>query len=216
MIPWAALTAVLGAGPAPMVPVLSRIPDAVADLRYATADNFMKRQVYPREASCLLVPEAVEKLVQAAEALRAQGFRLKLWDCYRPHSVQYELWKVVSTPGLVADPKKGSKHNRGAAVDLTLVDLQGKEVELPTGFDDFSKASRHAYQGGSEVSRKHRAVLTAAMEAAGFKRNPMEWWHWELPEAGKFPLRDEPFSSADAGRPQLGDFPARERLDEPR
>ena len=187
------LLALLAAAPAPMELVTAKIPDAVVDLRYATPDNFMKKQVYPAEARCLLVPAALEKLTAAAAALRAQGFRLKLWDCYRPHSVQWELWKVVSTPGLVADPEKGSNHNRGAAVDLSLVDLEGKEVEMPTGFDDFSKASRHAYQGGTDLSKKHRAVLTAAMEAAGFKKNPMEWWHWELPDATKFPLRDEPF-----------------------
>lgn len=187
------LLALLAAPPPPLEEVVGKIPDAVVDLRYATADNFMKKQVYPKEARCLLVAEALEKLTAAAKALRAKGFRLKLWDCYRPHSVQYELWKVVSTPGLVADPKKGSQHNRGAAVDLTVVTLEGKEVEMPTGYDDFSKASRHAYQGGTEQSRKNRALLAEAMEAAGFKRNPMEWWHWELPDAVKFPLRDEPF-----------------------
>lgn len=196
------VAAALHAAPAPLVEVRSRIPDAIVDLRYATPDNFMRKQVYPAHARCLLVPEALELLVKAADALRAQGYRLKLWDCYRPHSVQYELWKVVSTPGLVADPKKGSVHNRGAAVDLTLTDQDGNELELPTGYDDFSKASRHAYQGGSERSRKNRALLTAAMEAAGFKRNPMEWWHWDTPEAARrFPLRDDPFVAPDAGAP---------------
>jgi zinc D-Ala-D-Ala dipeptidase len=79
------------------------------------------------------------------------------------------------------------------------VDKDGQPVEMPTGFDDFSKASRHAFQGGTEKSRAHRALLTEAMEAAGFKRNPMEWWHWELPDTRAFPLRDEPFAAVDGG-----------------
>ena len=191
--------AVLAAAPAPLVDVASRIPDAVVDLRYATPDNFIKKQVYPKGARALLVPEAADKLAAAAEALRKKGFRLLLWDCYRPRSVQEELWKVVPKKGLVADPKTGSHHNRGAAIDLSLLDKDGKPVEMPTGFDDFSKASRHWYQGGTEVSRKNRDTLREAMEAAGFKRNPMEWWHYELPDAVKYPLRNDPFASADAG-----------------
>jgi D-alanyl-D-alanine dipeptidase len=189
------LTTMLSATPATLEEVKARIPDVVVDLRYATKDNFIHQQVYPTGARALLVTEAIDKLKVAADALRAKGFRLKLWDCYRPRSVQEALWKAMPRIGFVADPKTGSHHNRGAAIDVSLVDLNGKDVDMPTGFDDFSKASRHFYAGGSAASRQHRDLLKEAMEAAGFKRNYMEWWHWELPEAVKYPLRDDPVSA---------------------
>lgn len=180
-------------GVEPLVPVLDVIPDAVVDLRYATPDNFMKKQVYPPTARCLLLRRSADMLAKAAATLRAQGFRLKLYDCYRPHSVQWELWKVMPVPGYVADPKKGSNHNRGGAVDLGLVTLDGGAVEMPTPYDDFTKAAHHGYDGGTAASREHREQLRGALEAQGFKRNPMEWWHYDLPDAPKYPLRDEPF-----------------------
>lgn len=187
--------------PEPLVEVVKVIPDAVVDLRYATSDNFMKKQVYPSDARCLLLERSAKMLVKAADALRKQGFRLRLYDCYRPHPVQFELWKVMPVPGYVAEPTKGSNHNRGGAVDLSLVTLDGKDVEMPTGYDAFSKAAHHGYAGGTETSRKNRETLREAMEAVGFKRNPMEWWHYDLPDAAKYPLREEPFSAAapDAG-----------------
>jgi D-alanyl-D-alanine dipeptidase len=190
----------LAAAPEPLVEVATVVPDAVVDLRYATADNFMKKQVYPDGARCLLLARSAKLLTAAAEALRAQGFRLRLYDCYRPHSVQYELWKVMPKPGYVADPKTGSNHNRGGAVDLSLVTLDGKDVEMPSGYDFFGRAAHHAFAGGSATARANRDLLRAAMEAAGFKPNPMEWWHYDLPDATKYPLRDEPFTGAVAPR----------------
>lgn len=196
------LALLLSAAPAPepLVEVKARIPDVVVDLRYATADNFMKKQVYPSDARCLLLDRSATMLAQAAEALRAKGYRLKLYDCYRPRSVQWELWKVMPVPGYVADPKKGSNHNRGGAVDLTLVTLDGGPVEMPSDYDFFGKAAHHAYAGASAQAKQHRQTLREAMEAAGFKKNPMEWWHYDLKDAGKYPLRDEPFTApADSG-----------------
>ncbi|GMU61448.1 MAG: D-alanyl-D-alanine dipeptidase [Myxococcaceae bacterium] len=185
--------------PEPLVEVCARIPDAVVDLRYATPDNFMKKQVYPSGARCLLLERSATLLAKAAGALRTKGFRLKVYDCYRPHSVQYELWKVLPVPGYVADPKKGSNHNRGGAVDLTLVTLDGGAVEMPSSYDFFGKAAHHGFAGASAEATKNRETLREAMEAAGFKKNPMEWWHYDLPGAAKYPLRDEPFTT-DGGR----------------
>jgi zinc D-Ala-D-Ala dipeptidase len=185
---------VLGAAAEPLVDVRTVIPDAVIDLRYATDDNFMKKRVYPVGAACLLLERSAAMLVKAAATLRAQGYRLKLYDCYRPSSVQYELWKVMPVPGYVADPKKGSNHSRGGAVDLSLVTLEGKDVEMPSPYDFFGKAAHHGYAGGTEGSRANRERLRAAMEAAGFTKNPMEWWHYDLPDAASFPLRDEPMT----------------------
>ncbi len=184
----------LSAKPEPLVEASTAVPDLVVDLRYATADNFMKLKVYPDSAKCLLLQSTATKLQAAAKALKAKGYRLKVWDCYRPLSVQFELWKVFPKPGYVADPnKKGSLHNRGAAVDLTLVTADGVEVEMPTPYDNFTKAAHHSYAGGSPDALLHRNILRDAMEGAGFKRNPMEWWHYELPGAISLPVRDEPF-----------------------
>ena len=188
------MTALLAGSPeSGLVEVQARIPDAVVDLRYATADNFLKKAVYPPSARCYLRPEALERLVKAADALRAQGFRLKLYDCYRPRSVQWQMWKLFPHPGYVADPNKGSPHNRGAAVDLTLATKDGHEVEMPTPFDTFSPAAHHGFMGVSPTAIHHRERLHRAMLDAGFKENRMEWWHYQLVDSGRYPVLDLPF-----------------------
>jgi D-alanyl-D-alanine dipeptidase len=192
----AALVALAALGataqPPPLVDVAHVIPDVVLDMRYATADNFLEAQVYPTGARCLLRPDAARMLARAAERLREQGFRLRVYDCYRPRSVQWKMWEILPRPGYVADPRKGSNHNRGAAVDLTLATLDGAQVEMPTPFDTFSPAAHHGYTGGSEASRRHREVLKEAMQAAGFRINRMEWWHYDLPGATRMPVLDVP------------------------
>ncbi|MFT3710582.1 MAG: M15 family metallopeptidase [Archangium sp.] len=198
----ALLLAAAPATPEALVEVKTIIPDVVVDLRYATPDNFMKKAVYPPDARCLLLERSAKQLKAAADVLREKGFRLRLYDCYRPHHVQFELWKVMPIPGYVAEPKKGSNHNRGGAVDLGLVTLDGKDVEFPSPYDHFGKEAHHSFQGGSKESLANRELLRTTMEAAGFKKNPMEWWHYDLPDASKFPLRDEPFNPpSDGGAP---------------
>jgi D-alanyl-D-alanine dipeptidase len=177
-----------------LVDVAERIPDAVVDLRYASPDNFLKRQVYPDGARCLLHPLAAGRLEKAARTLREKGFRIRLYDCFRPRSVQWEMWRILPRPGYVADPRKGSHHNRGVAVDLTLADRDGREVEMPTRFDCFTRAAHHDYPGVSIAARRHRQILLEAMEGAGFKRNRMEWWHYDLAGAGKYPVLDAPLT----------------------
>ncbi|ADO74905.1 D-alanyl-D-alanine dipeptidase [Stigmatella aurantiaca] len=189
-----AMTLWLAAGSEPLVDATEAVPDLVVDMRYATEDNFLKRKVYPEDARCLLLPDAARRLKQAADVLRPKGYRVKVYDCYRPRAVQWEMWKLVPKPGYVANPKFGSNHNRGAAVDLTLVTLEGAAVEMPTAFDDFTPAAHHGYKGGTEASRKHRQVLLEAMEGAGFLRNKMEWWHYDLPGTKKMPVLDVPFT----------------------
>ncbi|HYO53491.1 D-alanyl-D-alanine dipeptidase [Archangium sp.] len=184
----------LAAGSAPVVDATEVVKDLVLDMKYATADNFLKQKVYPDGARCMLRPEAAERLAKAADKLREQGYRLKVYDCYRPIAVQWQMWKILPKPGYVANPKKGGNHNRGAAVDLTLVTMDGAEVEMPTAFDSFEPKAHHGYKGGTEASRKHREILREAMEGAGFKRNPMEWWHYDLPGATKLPVLDVPFT----------------------
>ena len=188
----AQLLALLAAEPPKLVEAKTLVKDLVVDLRYATPDNFLRKQVYPDGSRCLLLEDSAKRLEKAAEGLRKQGYRLKVWDCYRPHAVQFEMWKIFPKPGYVAEPKAGSNHNRGGAVDLTLVTLEGKDVELPTPFDSFTKAAHHGYDGGTDASRANRETLKAAMESAGFVKNPMEWWHWDLPDAKSRPILDEP------------------------
>jgi D-alanyl-D-alanine dipeptidase len=176
--------------PDDFVDVAPLIPDAVLDLRYATVHNFTGKQVYP-VAHCKLRRAVAAKLVEAAKTLRAADRRLVLYDCYRPSSIQKIFWKLVPDERYVANPKKGSIHSRGAAVDVGLADKAGKAVTLPTEFDDFSTAAHrdHALKGdrGAEARR-----LEAAMQAAGFTGLPTEWWHFDDAGATTYPLSDDP------------------------
>lgn len=190
--PAAAPTRAAPASPPGLVDVAARLPDALLDIRYATAGNFVGRPLYP-VARCLLHPDAAARLERAAAALRKRGFRLLLFDCYRPLSVQRELWKAMPKRGFVADPATGSHHNRAAAVDLSLADLSGTPVEMPTGYDAFGpKARAWATDGVSPTARRHRDLLRGAMTAAGFAVNPVEWWHFDAPGAALLPLLDLP------------------------
>ena len=187
-----AATPIATATQAALVDVGARLPDAVLDIRYATADNFVGRPLYP-VSRCLLLPGVADRLAQAAATLRKRGFRLLIFDCYRPLSVQRQLWKAMPKRGFVADPATGSHHNRAAAVDLSLADPAGRPVEMPTGFDAFGpKARAWATDGVSAPARRHRDLLREAMSAAGFSVNPVEWWHFDAPGAAALPLLDLP------------------------
>lgn len=173
-----------------LVDATTRVPGLAVELPYATEDNFLGRAVYPEGARCLLLPEVADRLAQAARTLEAQGFRLKAWDCYRPLHVQWAMWKQVPRKGYVADPRTGSNHNRGAAVDVTLVTQDGAAVEMPTPFDTFGPAAHHGSTAGTEEGRAHREALRQAMVQAGFRPNRMEWWHYDAPERRGAPLLD--------------------------
>jgi D-alanyl-D-alanine dipeptidase len=188
---WAAL---LAAAPAPaLVDVARALPDAVIDLRYATPDNVVGRPLYPEGARCLLLPPVAARLARVAARVRQAGLRLRLWDCYRPLAAQRALWELAPRPGLVANPAKGSHHNRGAAVDVALAAADGGPVDLPTDFDDFGPRARaSATRGVSPAARRHRELLRGAMVAEGFRPNRMEWWHFDAPEARGAPVLDAP------------------------
>lgn len=175
------------------VDVQELIPDLVLDLRYATPDNLFKEAVYPKGARCLLLRQTAQRLARVADRLRKEdGTRLRVFDCYRPHSVQFRLWEIMPVPGYVAPPKGGSVHNRGGAVDLTLARPDGSALPMPTDHDELSERAWHAYEGASEEEKKNRARLKAAMEAEGFRPIRKEWWHYEDPEARRAPIRDVP------------------------
>jgi D-alanyl-D-alanine dipeptidase len=176
----------------PLVDVAAHIPSAIVELRYAREDNFLGRAVYAPQARCLLRESVARRLARVAESLAKEGLRLKLWDCYRPLSVQKAMWKLFPKPGFVANPQTGSHHNRGAAVDLTLTDAEGVELEMPTPFDEFSPRARQgATEGISKTAAHNRDKLKAAMEAEGFIANRMEWWHFAAKDARRFEVLDQ-------------------------
>ena len=178
-----------------LVDATALVPGAVVDLRYATARNLTGRALYPEGARCLLLRPVALRLSRAAARLARERLRLLLYDCYRPLAVQRELWLRFPRPGFVADPAKGSNHNRAAAVDVGLAAADGAEVELPTAFDAFEPRARAGATAGiSEAARRHRDLLRRAMEAAGFRVNRMEWWHFDAPEARGAPVLDVPLS----------------------
>jgi D-alanyl-D-alanine dipeptidase len=164
----------------------------VIDLRYATADNFTGEEIYS-EAECLLLKATAEKLIAAQKEFAELGYRIKIWDAYRPLSAQRALWEVVGDPAFVADPKKGSIHNRGAAVDVTLVDKDGKEISMPTGFDDFTEKAAIDYGGCTKEQAVNRELLASVMVKHGFTRLEAEWWHFVDKESSGFPLLDVQF-----------------------
>ena len=176
----------------PLVDVRTVVPGVVLDVRYATAQNFTGKAVYPEAAAYLRRSTAV-KLARAAETLRAKGRRLVIYDAYRPLSVQRVLWAAKPDRRFVADPATGSVHNRGGAVDVGLADADGKPVALPTDFDEFGPRAAHGAKGIPKEAAANAAELDAAMKAAGFKPLAEEWWHYEDPAAKDWPLLDVPF-----------------------
>jgi len=175
-----------------LVRVLDIDASLIIDLRYATYDNFTKQRVYPKDAPALLTLDTALKLKRANEQFEKDGYRIKIWDGYRPKSVQEIFWDLVPDPRYVADPAKGSSHNKGASVDVTLVDFQGKELEMPSAYDDFSEKASRNYQGSSENARENVAYLTKIMEESGFTGLPSEWWHFD-DKSRNYPLLDVDF-----------------------
>lgn len=163
----------------------------VIDLKYATTDNFLGKKVYPI-VRCLLRKSVAERLIRVQKRLQQQDLGLKIWDAYRPLSVQKMFWEFCPDPRYVAPPSKGSRHNRGAAVDVTLVDSLGNELEMPTKFDDFSPRAAPTYNNVSPKVRKNRQILIDAMSAEGFRGISSEWWHFDAPRYRHFPVLDIP------------------------
>lgn len=175
----------------PLADVGLKVPDAVVDMRYARSDNFTGRKIYDC-GRCFLKKETADKLARAQEELRTMGLSLKLWDCYRPLSVQKLFWSIVPDSRFVADPKTGSRHNHGTAVDVTLVDSQERELEMPTPFDDFTLRASHDYDTLSAKVLENRRLLKETMQRAGFKPLESEWWHYDDADGGGA-LLDVPF-----------------------
>jgi zinc D-Ala-D-Ala dipeptidase len=171
------------------------------DIRYATADNFVGRQVYP-EARAFLQRPAAEALVRVNKKLKKQHLGLVIFDGYRPWTITKLFWEVTPEDKrkFVADPQKGSKHNRGCAVDLSIYDRKtGKLIDMPSGYDEFSDRASPDYKGGTDEERSNRDMLRRLMEAEGFTVNPNEWWHFDYKNWEDYAIYDISFTEAANG-----------------
>ena len=156
-------------------------------LAYATADNFTGAAIYGR-AACFLHPAAADALARAARAAGELGLRLRIFDAYRPTEAQWVLWRHTPCAEFLADPRRGSPHSRGAAIDLTLVDGDGEALDMGCGFDDFTARAHHAAAGLGAAARRNRLLLLGVMTEAGWDFYRNEWWHYQLFDARACPL----------------------------
>jgi len=178
-----------------LVELIKLDPTIKLDIRYATENNFAGRAVYA-EARAFLQRPAAEALARAGQALRKKGYGLTVFDGYRPWSVTKLFWEITPADKkqFVADPSKGSRHNRGCAVDLTLHDLKtGRQVSMPGEYDEMSECSHIDYAGGTPEQRRLRDLLRAAMQAEGFAVYEEEWWHFDYRDWKKYPILNKTF-----------------------
>ena len=181
-----------------IVDIRRYIPNVLMDLKYAGNDNFMHEKLYPPIKTTYLRKQVADSLREVAEDLSKQGFALKIFDAYRPYSVTEKMWEKVPDDRYAADPAKGSGHNRGVAIDLTLVDLAtGKELQMPTSFDNFTDTAHHDFMQLIPAILKNRALLKEAMERRGFIALSTEWWHYYPANSGNYELLDIPFRQLD-------------------
>ena len=172
--------------------------DVELSLAYATADNITGSPVYGR-ADCYLLEPAAEALLRAiAQALRL-GYRLRLFDALRPTEAQWKLWNFRPDPEFLADPRRGSPHSRGVAVDLTLIGADGRDLDMGTGFDAFTPLSHHGSAGVSPQAQANRLLLMGLMTEAGWDFYRNEWWHYQLFDARRYRL----WNDADLPRPMM-------------
>ncbi|MFL5773270.1 MAG: M15 family metallopeptidase [Flavisolibacter sp.] len=177
-----------------MVELKSIIPDIEYDLRYATPYNFTTKKLYKNSRYTFLRQPAARALARENAELEKKGLGLKIFDAYRPYHATKLMWKLVHDERYVANPAKGSGHNRGLAVDLTLIDLEtGNELEMGTGFDNFTDSAHHAFQKFPNIILENRKLLRKTMEASGFKALDTEWWHYSWPNDRNYEVMDIDF-----------------------
>jgi D-alanyl-D-alanine dipeptidase len=174
---------------ADFVDIKTICPSVIVDVKYATPDNFMKQTLYDSDR-CYLRRGTARKLAAVQDYLQRYGLGLKIMDGYRPLSIQKKMWKALPDPSYVADPKAGSMHNRGAAVDVTLVDKNGNELPMGTGYDDFTERAHIDYKHLPAEILKRRGNLIYAMVRGGFVAFRTEWWHYADKEWEKYPVED--------------------------
>jgi D-alanyl-D-alanine dipeptidase len=150
----------------------------IVDIKYATEDNFTKKQIYDC-GRCWLRPEAAEKVRKIKKELEEKyGYGIRLFDCFRPRPYQQRLWDAVPDPDYVTPPQKGSMHSRGLAVDLTITDASGNDLDMGTAYDYFGKEAHQDFTGHSQAVNKNRSLLKEMMKKHGFAPIRTEWWHY--------------------------------------
>ena len=178
-----------------MIELKSLIPTVQYELRYASKNNFTGQRLYPKNThTTYLRRKPAMALAKVAEELKGKGLGIKIWDAYRPYRTTVRFWELIHDERFVANPSKGSGHNRGTSVDLTLVDLKsGKELEMPTPFDDFSPAAFHGALNIDDFRIRNRALLKSTMEKYGFVPLETEWWHYSWQGASAYDVLDLSF-----------------------
>lgn len=166
-------------------------PTLKVRLPYQTRKNFTKKKLYIHARSYMRT-DVAQRLLRAHRALRTKGYGLQIWDTYRPLSVQKILWKFKPDRRYVMPPKIGSPHNRGAAIDCTLVNRRGRELDMPTGYDEFSTRAHRDSRHMTATQRSNMLILERAMRKAGFIPLPTEWWHFSAPGWKNMPILDIP------------------------
>jgi D-alanyl-D-alanine dipeptidase len=178
-----------------LVEIKKYIPEVVLDIRYATTNNFTHQRMYQQAKAFARLP-VVLALKDVETELKARGLGLKIYDAYRPYAITVKFYETTPDTNFVADPHKGSKHNRGCAIDLSLIDLKtGKELDMPTGFDSFSRKAGANYPNLPQQEIANRELLKSVMLAHGFKVIATEWWHYDFNGWSKYPLLDISFSA---------------------
>lgn len=177
-----------------MVDIGKAIPFVLFDLRYASNNNFLHKKIYPTLNTSFLRADAEEALKKVQAELNQQGLGLKIYDAYRPYAATELMWELVKDDRYAADPKKGSGHNRGIAVDLTIIDLKTKEeLAMGTGFDNFTDSAHHDFSALPVDVLQNRLLLKNTMEKYGFNALETEWWHYALPNSSEYDLLDLSF-----------------------
>lgn len=180
-----------------LVEIIKAIPDIKLDIKYATKNNLVHQRVYKQARSFARKP-VVESLQKIQAELKPQGLGLKIFDGYRPYAVTCLFYAAIRDTTFVAAPWRGSRHNRGCAIDLTVINLKtGKELPMPSGYDETTERSFHDYQGGTAEERKNREILRDAMTKHGFAIYKFEWWHYDFIGFERFDITDIPFEELD-------------------
>lgn len=172
------------------------LADIILDLRYAADNNFMHEQIYPNLHTTYLRNAAITALRQVQVELKEKGLGLKIFDAYRPYAATEKMWEIVKDNRYAADPKNGSGHNRGVAVDLTIVDMStGRPLDMGTDFDNFTDSAHHGFKDFPSQVIDNRLLLKNLMEKYGFKALETEWWHYSLPNSKEYELLNLSFKT---------------------
>jgi D-alanyl-D-alanine dipeptidase len=178
-----------------LIDIKKSIPSIQLDLRYATTNNFTKVALYKNATTTYLRKNAATALQKVQTDLQKIGYSLKIYDAYRPYQATVLMWDLIKDERYVANPKTGSNHNRGLAIDLTIVDNKGKEVNMGTGFDNFTDTAHHNFIGLPNSINTSRKLLKTTMERYGFKALETEWWHYSFVNSGTNAVYDLSFKT---------------------